>query len=128
MRSKPGRHAGRKHPRLRLDFLSTLEECLVACGPIAPGQQCVARSSAGWCLHVMGLKEPPSGGQGIDVRILDVIDSITVQLRTKIIDANEKHIGPRARINRACSNDTQKASEEQGMMPTFHRREDSSLP
>jgi len=68
----------------------------------------------------MGLKEPPSGSQGIDVRRMDVIDSITVELRTKIIDTNEKHIGPRDRINRACSNDNKKASEEQGMIPTFH--------
>ena len=77
-----------------LDGLAPLKKRAVAGRPIRAREQRKPRRPTSGRLHIMPLKRTSLGGQLVDVRRVNVIHAETLQLRPRIIDANQQRSRP----------------------------------
>ena len=90
--------------RRALHALGALHESVVAAARaalgVAAGQQRIARRAAGRRLHVMAREGAPLGGEPVDVRRFDVVDSEAGELGAQVVHAEQQDVGALAQARR----------------------------
>ena len=90
---KPGRHAGRGDFGVCGQLLSPIKKSRVSRSTVPSGQQCISGGPACGGLDVVLIENLALRCESVDIWRVNVVDSIAIQLGSKVVDTDEQDIG-----------------------------------